>query len=291
MHFVTVVVLGVIALGVSAHGQRPQDRPWREPLALFATPINHVATTYAAQGRDGAYLIYTGEPFSLKIDIVNQSDAPATISYEGPNAGFVFRTTKDGMPFSIPITVSNSPSRLSAATLQAESWTGQMMLSPREMARWTADMAVEKLPPGLYQVDVEVLGTVEGQRGEYRGAVRRHVPLQRFEIRAQTPDAAEELALRRAMRLVLAREPQEAEAALLTMISRFPNSAMAYSLLGDVLSMQQRRGEAAQAYRASVKILSTGADATLLKWRSQGVSELIGSLSQQIDLMEGRRKE
>lgn len=250
------------------------------PLSLVVQPLGYTQPVYTADPQQGASLvIFTGEPFSLRVIVFNQgATLTQLLTDEAP--GITVRVRQDGTVIDAPVLFSETVDRTFAGRAVPDSWRKSMGLAPKESITWTAQVQLADLMPGLYTIEAIVPGTDENGL-----QVRRQYPELSMEIRARTQDAEQELALRAAIRLHRSERLSEAEEALRAMIARFHNSAVAHSQLARILSAQGRRDEAIRSTEASLALLERNADTSLLKWRPAVIPNLFSGLTDSVNEM------
>jgi len=236
------------------------------PLKLFVSLSGAVAPVYIAMPTPPADLVVlVNEPLTIRVEVINDGDVPRALIAKDRNVGIALRTFPERRLLNRPSRpTTGPPTRVFGRDESATVWNERMPLAARERLKWIADLSGDAIPPGIYSIE----GIVSAS-DEDGNPVVSHAPRVMVEIRDdKSENAAQELALRNASRLLVANRLLEAIDAARAMVTQYPNSAIGHSVLGDAYAAIGNAPEAARSHSQALRIVETNSDVPLLSRRT-----------------------
>ena len=213
------LLVGSLILLATVHGETQA----RSALELVVSSYGILPPAFIAPLAGPAMdLLLVGRTASvqLNVTVVNSGEFTRVLTTPRQAINVVVRTFPDKRTVDIPTVAVSGPVRIFGSTATPVTWDAQMPLAALESLKWTVDLQLQSVPPGIYLLEV-VLPATDGNGAE----IARRAPSVWLEIRdGQNDQTAAEIALRAWVRLVGEGRLAEALEVATDATMRFPNS-------------------------------------------------------------------
>jgi len=227
------------------------------PLRLLVSSYGILPPAYIAPPPSPAfdYLLVGESPvFQLNVRVVNDGQFTRVLDAPRRTLNVIVQTFPGKQTIDVPMPDVSGPVRVFGTGSTAVAWDEHMPLAPREYLEWTVKLQVESLQPGIYSIEAILPSSDDTGREIVRGASAIYI-----EIRNDpSEEAANEMALRAAVRLLGANRLSEALAVAADATMRFPNSVIVMAWLGEIYEKLGQRVDAYRTYSRALAVLEAG---------------------------------
>lgn len=269
----TVVMLA-LAIGSAVHAQDNGG------LHFLATTNEYYGVEYVpspvAPARD---VVFAGEPVVLRLEVGNANFTPETLSTSGRSIreAFSLEVIRAPQGASIPTLTVEANGRIVGQVGSDVTWGDDIDVPPRSRVTFRGVIATSRAAiPGVYEVRIS-------PNLRTSSTLNRLGLVVRYEIRLAATFADEVEVMRRyMMREYYHENTAAAEAACEALLDKYPQSAAAYRIKGDLAASKGDRKGAIEALSKARQLLADGQDEL---WRAQGSRDgyrAVEDLTQQI---------
>lgn len=226
---------------------------------LLVAPAEYFGTTYVAPPAErSAYVFFVGEPFTLRVQVVNRGSSEITLRAKAPSADTTLSANSASPGIQLVVRPETFLTR-DTGVVNEVAWIPEFRLQPGEGLMWLAD--VTAAVPGEHLLDFNVQ-LVDGDDLPISPQANRLA----FEIRATSADTVVERNWREASRAFVRGDNENANRLLDSVLRNNPQSHAAYVLRGQIAQRTGARAQAVEAYSQALVLLESGADTQYFRW-------------------------